>query len=74
MNKKDQKKWKNSYTAVEDLDKKFDKLMRSKAQYKKKMEKYGAPRKCRSASSCKCCRKNADPAYFVSNLGQVTAM
>jgi len=39
MRKKGQKNEKKSCVSIEDLDKKFDKLMRFKAQYKKKLEK-----------------------------------
>ena len=39
MRKKSQKNEKKSCVSIEDLDKKFDKLMRFKAQYKKKLEK-----------------------------------
>jgi len=34
----------------------------------------GAPRKRHSASSCKCCRESANPAHFVSSLGQIAVM
>lgn len=33
--------------------------------------KSGAPRKCHSASSCKCCRESVDPTHFVTSLGYV---
>jgi hypothetical protein len=35
---------------------------------------YGAPRKCHSASSWKCCRESADPAHVVPSLGQIAVM
>ena len=44
------------------------------AAFHYKKLKHGAPRKRLPASSCKCCRENADPAYFVSSLGQIAVM